>query len=212
MTAAAYFFFGLTGILRSELLSNPLYANNPFEFQNLSVAMPFIGLNEYISSFAPRNHPDKIIVTYPAYLKSLSHLLSKTPDHVLSAYFVTRFGLRYGSLLGPRTQVWQAVRTLQETLGGLKKGTPQDRSQYCMRVVDELEGLGLLGGKEFVDRAFGGDSKKTAEDIITGGWVEYLQISVRLTWQSQASSMLSRLGCTACRGWTTRAPTPRSAR
>ncbi len=130
--------------------------------------MPFMTLNNYLSAFGTRNHPDKIIVSYPPYLNSLNKVLSRTPDHIVSAYFVTRFSLSYASLLGPSTDVWKAARTLQEVLGGLKKGTPQDRTQFCLKLVDELDGLGLLGGKEFMDRKFGGDSKATAEKVIYG--------------------------------------------
>jgi endothelin-converting enzyme len=150
----------------SELLSNPTYANNPYGFHNLSNALDFVSLDDYLSAFAPRNHPNKIIVTYPPYLKALRKILAQTPDHVLSAYFATRFSLSYASLLGPRTPVWMAARSLQEVLTGLKKGTPQDRTEFCLRVVDELDGLGLLAGKEFIDRKFGGNSKATAERVI----------------------------------------------
>jgi len=149
-----------------EDLFNPQVAYNPYDFHNLSQQLDFMSLSTYISTFAPRNFPSKIVVTHPPYIKSVHRILADTPSYVLSAYFVTRLGLGYSKFLGPATPVRQATRKLQVVLQGLKKGVPEDRQQFCQAYADELQGLGLLGGKEFVDRAFGGDSKTKAESVI----------------------------------------------
>lgn len=150
----------------SEDLFNPQVAYNPYEFNNLSQQLDFMDLSTYLSTFAPRNFAEKIIVTHPPYIKSVHKILADTPDHVLSAYFVTRLGLSYSKFLGPATPVRKATRKLQVVLQGLKKGVPEDRQQFCQAYVDELNGLGLLGGFEFVKRTFGGDSKSKAESVI----------------------------------------------
>lgn len=123
-------------------------------------------LNTYVSTFNPRNFPNKLIVTHPPYIASVKKILAQTPDYVISAYFVTRMSLAYSSMLGPSTAIKSATRVLQEVLQGLKPGTPEDRQKYCLKYVDALEGLGYIGGKEFIDRKFGGDSKLKAEGVI----------------------------------------------
>lgn len=123
-------------------------------------------LSAYISTFNSRNFPTKIVVTHPPYINSVHKILAHTPDHVLSAYFVTRFGLTYSTTLGPQTPVRQATRRLQELLQGIKRGTPEDRQLFCQAYVDSQTGLGYIGGKEFVDRKFAGDSKEKAEKVI----------------------------------------------
>ena len=123
-------------------------------------------LSAYISTFNTRKFPEKIVVTHPPYIAAVHKLLAKTPDHVVSAYFAPRFGLSYSTLLGPQTPVRLATRRLQELLQGIKPGTPEDRQLFCQAVVDSQTGLGFLGGKEFVDRKFAGDSKEKAEKVI----------------------------------------------
>lgn len=123
-------------------------------------------LSAYISTFNTRHFPTKIVVTHPPYIAAVHRLLAKTPDHVLAGYFATRISLSYSSLLGPKTPVRLATRRLQELLQGIKPGTPEDRQLFCQANVDSQTGLGYLGGKEFVDRKFAGDSKEKAEKVI----------------------------------------------
>ncbi|KAJ9123310.1 hypothetical protein QFC22_001509 [Naganishia vaughanmartiniae] len=149
-----------------EDLFNPTFSYNPYPFNNLSKELSFMDLPAYISTFNTRNFPTKVVVTHPPYIHSVQKILSRTPHHVLSAYFVTRFGLSYSTLLGPQTPVRLATRRLQELLQGLKPGTPEDRQMFCQAYVDSQSGLGFLGGKEFVDRKFAGDSKEKAAKVI----------------------------------------------
>ncbi|GHJ86140.1 hypothetical protein NliqN6_2542 [Naganishia liquefaciens] len=149
-----------------EDLFNPTFSYNPYPFANVSKELSFMDLSAYISTFNTRKFPEKIVVTHPPYIAAVHKLLAKTPDHVVSAYFAARFGLSYSTLLGPQTPVRLATRRLQELLQGIKPGTPEDRQLFCQAVVDSQTGLGFLGGKEFVDRKFAGDSKEKAEKVI----------------------------------------------
>lgn len=150
----------------SEELFNPKTAYNPWTFKNLSHELDFMNLEDYISAYATRAFPEKIIVTFPPYIKSLRSILSSSPNHVVSAYFATRTALEYAKFLGPATPIHKATRKLHVLLTGIKKGVPEDRQQTCQAYADELEGLGLIGGKEFVEQTFGGDSKVKAERVI----------------------------------------------
>lgn len=155
---------------KPEDLSNPRTSYHPVTFDELEQALAPIGLDlrSYVSSFAPRNFPEKVIVSHLPYLHALDRLLAATPEHVISAYFATRAAMTYSTYLAPSAPIRRATRRLQEALAGIKPGTPEDRKTKCLAWVDDLEGLGLIGGKEFIDRKFGGDSKERAEEVILG--------------------------------------------
>lgn len=65
-----------------EKLSNPTFAYNPFMFRAVAKLLP-LDLAAYVSSFAPRNFPVKIIVTSPAYVKRMTEIVEHEEDYVL---------------------------------------------------------------------------------------------------------------------------------
>jgi endothelin-converting enzyme len=106
-------------------------------------------------------------VTYPAYTRSLTSILSETKTDVLEAYLVSRAALVLAPQLGPSTESWKAVRNLREVLQGTKPGAVGDRAEYCIDSVDQA--LGFATGRYFVNETFAGDSKEKGTKVITGG-------------------------------------------
>ncbi|KAL7424231.1 hypothetical protein Q5752_001817 [Cryptotrichosporon argae] len=147
-----------------EYLYNPHFSYNPYAMADVEKALPILSLPTYLSTFAPRSFPVNITVTHPPYLKSVSRIVTDTPDRVLSAYFVVRAGLTYAGVLGPKVEARQATRRLQEVLRGLKKGTEEDRTDVCLGWVDET--VGFIAGREFVREAFSAEAKADGEHII----------------------------------------------
>lgn len=94
---------------------------------------------------SPRSFPDRVIVTYPPYLTSLSTLLSNTTDDVLVGYFVARVSHSLAEYLGYGTEIWKANRKLIEELSGIKKGVVGDRAEYCSGKVESA--LGFASGR-----------------------------------------------------------------
>jgi len=105
-------------------------------------------------------------VTYPAYTRSLTSILSETETDVLEAYLVSRAALVLAPRLGPSTASWKAVRNLREVLQGIKPGAVGDRAEYCVDSVDQA--LGFATGRYFVNETFAGDSKEKGTKVITG--------------------------------------------
>lgn len=64
------------------------------------------------------------------------------------------------------TEAWQAQRTLQETLTGIKKGAVGDRAEYCIGKVEES--LGFAAGRYFINETFTGESREKGTKVITG--------------------------------------------
>ena len=149
-----------------EYLFNPHYSYNPYPADEVEKALPFFSLPNYISTFLPRHFPENITVTHPPYLKSLTEIISSTPDHVLSGYFVTRIAMTYSVALGPLVGLRQQTRRLEEVLRGLKKGTEEIRQDVCLSYVDTI--IGYVAGREFVREAFSPEAKADGEGIIRG--------------------------------------------
>lgn len=145
-------------------LFNPKFGYNPFPTKDVEKALPFVDLPEYIAAMAAREFPSQIIVSYPPYLKSITKLVAEVPDHVLSAYFVTRLSLTFATGLGPNTSVHQQARRLDEVLRGLKKGVVENRQDVCLRALDDT--VGFILGAEFVKEAFSPTAKDDGTHII----------------------------------------------
>jgi endothelin-converting enzyme len=107
----------------------------------------------FVSSFAPRNFPGKVIVTYPPYFGNLEGLVESTSAEVLQAYFVSQAALQLAPFLGLDTELWKAVTEFNQALNGIKKGTPVDREKWCLARIQE--GLGFMAGRFFVNEVFG---------------------------------------------------------
>ena len=148
------------------LYQDPIATYNPLHISNLTNALPEIHFSDYFSAFAHRSYPEQVIVTYPAYPESLSTILKDTPPAVVEGYLVISAALRLAPLLGSKTEAWKAVREMDETLGGIKKGAVGDRDEYCVGKVESA--LGFAVGRYFVNETFGGESREKGTRVITG--------------------------------------------
>lgn len=147
-------------------MQDPIGTYNPVGFQKLARSLPEVDFPTYFSTFTPRNFPERVILTSTTYADSLSEILSTTSRDVIEGYLVTRAALSLYSSLGYDTEVWKAIRALQENLQGIKKGQVPDRSEWCAQRVENT--LGFAAGRFFVEEAFPGDSKKKGTKVITG--------------------------------------------
>lgn len=146
------------------LYGNPYATYNPVSVRNLSQTVPQVQFETYFTAFAPRNYPEKIIVTSYDYAKNLGHILDGTSSQVIEAYLVARAALELSPHLGLETEAWKAQRALVEALQGIKKGAVGDRSEYCVEKVEQT--MGFAAGRYFVNETFGGDSKDKGEKVI----------------------------------------------
>ncbi|KAE9406756.1 zincin [Gymnopus androsaceus JB14] len=168
------------------LYQDPIATYNPAPISNLTAALPRIQFKEYFSTFAPRNFPDRVILTYPPYAESLSEILEKTSGDVIEAYLVTRAALSLSSYLGMDTEAWQAQRTLVEMLSGIKKGAVGERSEYCVGQVEQA--LGFAAGRYFVNETFGGESKEKGTKVITDIVKAFQKSLKEIDWMDEKSA------------------------
>ena len=146
------------------LYGDPYATYNPVSVQELSQTIAQVHFETYFTAFAPRNYPQKIIVTSRNYAKKLGKILDDTPGQVVEAYLVTRAALELSPHLGLETEAWKAQRTLVEALQGIKKDAVGDRGDYCVQKVEEA--MGFAAGRYFANETFGGDSREKGESVI----------------------------------------------
>ncbi|KAI0319791.1 hypothetical protein OF83DRAFT_1108212 [Amylostereum chailletii] len=147
-----------------KLYQDPFGTYNKVPISNLTGTLKQINFGNYFASFNPRNYPEEVVITYPAYVTSLADILDETEDEVLEAYFVTRAALSLAPLLSMKTESWKAVRSLQEFLQGIKPGAVGDRAEFCVNKVDQA--LGFAAGRFFVNETFGAESKDRGTKVI----------------------------------------------
>lgn len=152
--------------LRDVLYQDPIRTYNPLPLSNFTDSLPQIHFPTYLAAFTPRTFPEKVIVTYPAYIASLSDILEDTAVDVIEAYLVTRAALTLSPYLGTNTEVWRAQRSLEELLTGIKKGVIGDRAEYCVGRIEEA--LGFAAGRYFVNETFSDESKERGTKVIRG--------------------------------------------
>jgi endothelin-converting enzyme len=152
---------------RDVLQQDPIATYNPVPLSNVTDTLQQIHFPTYFSSFTPRSFPDRLILTHPPFVKSLSVILNETSSDVVEAYLVIRAALSLSPYLSVNTEVWKARRSLLETLTGIKKGAFGDRAEYCVGQVEDS--LGFAAGRYFVQKTFGGNSKNKAMKVISGG-------------------------------------------
>ena len=146
------------------LYGDPYATYNPVTVRNLSQTISQVHFETYFTAFAPRNYPQKIIVTSYKYAEYLGRLLDDTPAQITEAYLVARAALQLSPHLGLETEAWKAQRTLAEALQGIKKGAIGDRGEYCVERVEEA--MGFAAGRYFANETFGGDSRERGEKVI----------------------------------------------
>ncbi|TFY82283.1 hypothetical protein EWM64_g1728 [Hericium alpestre] len=168
------------------LQQDPMGTYNKIPISNLTGALPQIHFNNYFTTLTPRNYPDEVIVTYPAYIESLSHILDTTSRDVIEAYLVTQVALRLATRLSLKTESWKARRSLDEVLMGIKPGAVGDRAEYCVNAVDSA--LGFAAGRYFVNETFGGDSQEKGTQVIEDIVKSFKASLPKIDWMDQTSA------------------------
>ncbi|CDZ96882.1 M13 family peptidase [Phaffia rhodozyma] len=172
-----------------EYLGDPSKSYNPVKFETLEKELEWLDLRSYVSSFAPRKFPEKIVLTSEDYVKKVVKIVEEEDDIVLQGYFLIRTAMSYASYLGPNVQIRQDAEKLKNTLTGVKQGNRPEREEVCLNHVSAA--VGHLAGAEFVKKAFTGDSKNKAEDVILNIIDAFKRKLVKLPWMDKESARLA---------------------
>ncbi|KAJ3533585.1 hypothetical protein NM688_g7264 [Phlebia brevispora] len=168
------------------LYQDPIATYNPVPFTTLTDALPQINFENYLSTFAPRAYPSRVILTSTTYPASLSTILNETSHATLEAYLETRAALELASHLGTGSEAWKATRSLEERLRGIKPGAVGDRAEYCVGRVESA--MGFAAGRYFVKEVFGGASREKGTKVITDIVTAFKSSLQHIKWMDKESA------------------------
>ncbi|KAF3358307.1 hypothetical protein VDGD_04966 [Verticillium dahliae] len=136
---------------------------NPLKLEDAAALAPLADLVGLVHDLAPADFAaDRVIVTSPEYLKSLSAILSETPAIVLFNYFVWKT-VQSLAFSVEADEVKPYKRFVNE-LSGKEPDSAPERWRRCVGHVDD--GLGWLLSRFFVEKAFSADAKDFGDTII----------------------------------------------
>ncbi|CAG8565518.1 11336_t:CDS:10 [Funneliformis mosseae] len=166
--------------LSAEEFSDPEATYNNQTVVSLENLSPSFIWTRYISALLPPTSvfPAKIILTSNKYFKDLSNLVEKTPTPTLQLYFIWQAIYTYADSLSENFRV--PLRKLRAKLRGTDESIKPKRWEECLKSVDNT--LGLMAGRYFVLRAFGGKSKELADQIIMSLKDAFIKQLPRLDW------------------------------
>ncbi|GAA5935913.1 CCR4-NOT core ubiquitin-protein ligase subunit MOT2 [Sporobolomyces koalae] len=167
-------------------VDDPIGTYNPYNSRALQHLFPSISFPNYFASFFPRpRYPDPVIVATPTFFSNLTGILDHVAPDALEAYFAFQTAQSLGSLLGSKEPIRREVEALSNRLVGLDPDAKKPRKNYCLDQV--VENYGFLVGRYFVERAFPGESKKYAEEVIEAVIQAFRDRLPGLSWLDEAT-------------------------
>jgi endothelin-converting enzyme len=136
---------------------------NPMSLDETISLAPEVGLGDLIRHLAPEDFTvDRVIVTSPAYLKSLSAIVSDADADVLRTYFAWKAVQSFaGSVEADEVKPY---KQFVNVLSGKDPDSAPERWRRCVAHVDG--GLGWLLSRFFVEKAFSSEAKEFGDTII----------------------------------------------
>ncbi|KAF8758456.1 Peptidase family M13 [Rhizoctonia solani] len=125
-----------------------------------------------------RAFPSRVIVSYPEYPSKLNAIIGSTDYDIIEAYLVARASSNLDPISVPQ----------------LQSGRP---GEWCLGKVEEA--LGFAAGRFYVQKAFGGDSRKKAESVITNVISAFKDSLNNVKWMDHESSKAAYEKATAIR-------------
>ncbi|KAF9361863.1 hypothetical protein BGX26_011087 [Mortierella sp. AD094] len=147
-----------------EDLDNSELTYNPRTLREIAELIPAIDWSVTLGKLfgSETKTPDPIIVSTPDYLEKLNALLRDTPALTLQNYFAWKLIKSLSADLA--LDLRRPMLELKAALQGVSADLETPRWETCVDVVDNA--LGAMAGHYFIEKAFKGDSKEMADDII----------------------------------------------
>ncbi|KAI8815669.1 uncharacterized protein EV422DRAFT_348069 [Fimicolochytrium jonesii] len=177
--------------LPNSAFTDPSALYNVFTPHTLEQASPNIPWEAYLKGrFASDRFPadlikkdtTKLIVQAPTFYGNLSTLFTTTKPQAFEDYVIWHYVLDYAERLP------QHVRSLFFPLfekTGQRASVEPPRWRTCLALTDAA--LGELAGKWFVEKAFGGDSKKAASQTVENIEKAFLKRLPHIEWLDKAT-------------------------
>ncbi|KAF9434058.1 hypothetical protein BGZ76_008642 [Entomortierella beljakovae] len=184
-----------------EDLENSELTYNPRSLKQISELIPIIDWSLMLEKLlgSGTKVPNPIIVSMPDYLEKLNALLRDTPALTLQNYFVWK--LIHGLSGHLALELRKPILDLKAELQGISADLVSPRWETCIGSVDQI--LGEMAGHYFIQKAFQGESKEMADNIIYSlrtafvkglPQLEWLDKETRLNATEKVDLMIQKIG------------------
>ncbi|RDW86811.1 M13 family metallopeptidase [Aspergillus mulundensis] len=137
---------------------------NPRSLEETKSLLPQILLADIISALAPSDYKtDRLIVSSPSYMESLSKILNDTPRETIQLFFKWKIIQAYSAHI--ESAEIEPLREFNNALAGKDPQAKQDRWRKCITAVDG--DLGWILSRFYILDAFSEDSKKLGDQIVS---------------------------------------------
>jgi endothelin-converting enzyme len=155
---------------------------NPFSLKEAGLLTPQVKLPEFIHKLAPSDFKaERLIVTFPSYMKALSEILSDTPKDVIEVYFEWKIIQAYSSVVDA-DETRPYTRFLNE-LQGKDPDSKPERWRTCIAHVDN--GLGWILSRFFVEKAFSAEAKSYGDRIVLDIKERFIETLKKTSWMDK---------------------------
>ena len=135
---------------------------NPVVVSNLTATLPYVSFEKVIKDLTGKSLPNTVLLTSPAYLQAVNHLLKNSTKETIQAYLLWTTMRRYIGHTDAKTR--KPMENFSKILAGIDPNVKKERWKTCVREMDYT--LGFLAGEFYVRKTFGGDSKDRARLVI----------------------------------------------
>ncbi|KAL6715232.1 hypothetical protein ACLMJK_007496 [Lecanora helva] len=155
---------------------------NPLSPEEVESLLPQIPITNLFADLAPHGYkPEKFIVGSPAYLNTLSSLLTNTSVEVLQAYFVWKTVQAYAYHIEDDAMT-PLVRFNNELQGKDPEAT-EERWRTCIKFTDR--GLGWILSNFFIEKAFSSKAKQFGDQIVSDIKMQFVDKLNNADWMSE---------------------------
>ena len=155
---------------------------NPRTLAEAQTSLPEISLEYLISNLAPSGcKVDKLIVGFPSYLNSTSHLLKTTKLETIQAYLVWKIVQNYVNAV--EDPALKPLLRFNNELRGKDPDASEERWRTCVKSMDQ--DLSWLLSKFFVDQAFSKGAKEFGDHIVSAIKDQFILKLKEVAWMSK---------------------------
>jgi predicted metalloendopeptidase len=144
--------------------------------------LPQLSISSIVLGLSPSDYkPDKLIVAAPAYLKSVSQILSNTSRETIQGYFEWKVIARLAGRVDPA--LVKPLTSFRNTLQGKDPEAVEERWRTCVSETDG--GVGWILSRFFVEKAFSESAKVLGDQVVSDIKEQFINKLNVIDWMSK---------------------------
>lgn len=155
---------------------------NSYTLDEARSLVPQLSIPYIFAKRAPSDYqPEKLIVTAPGYLRTLSEVLNQTSTEALQAYFCWKAVQTYADKVADEALI--PLKQFNNVLLGKDADALGERWRTCVKATDHQ--LGWILTKFFVEKAFSEEAKHFGDRIVSEIKLQFRRTLGKADWMSR---------------------------